>query len=184
MSPVLTFLSQTTLLGWLTFLLEFSVLLSYDSSIWSTVAFSPLGNYDMLLSQFPLTFLQIQRKDAPFHCRFWLISCWLGRSSWLSERCSREDTFNIMHLLLLLYFKSGYRLGLMFLSLFVNIKPSLIYLLGLSVVCTAAKGHQNNFFRLHQQNKSSTSKVKFRQSSNYCKRVFKAPKLLYVNKTI
>ena len=88
-----------------------------------------------------------------------------------------------MHLLLLLYFKSGYRLGLMFLSLFVNIKPSLIYLLGLSVVCTAAKVHQNNFFRLHQQNKSSTSKVKFRQSSNYCKRVFKAPKLLYVNKT-
>ena len=30
--------------------------------------------------------------------------------------------------------------------------------------------HRNHFFRLYQQNKSSESKVKFRQASNRCKR--------------
>ena len=36
---------------------------------------------------------------------------------------------------------------------------------------------------LYQQNKSSESKVKFRQASNYCKRVLEAVKLAYANKT-
>ena len=37
-------------------------------------------------------------------------------------------------------------------------------------------------FCLNQQNKSSASKVKFRQTSNCCKRVLKAAKLTYANK--
>ena len=36
---------------------------------------------------------------------------------------------------------------------------------------------------MHQQNKSSESKVKFRQASNRCKRVFEAAKLPYATKT-
>ena len=36
---------------------------------------------------------------------------------------------------------------------------------------------------MYQQNKSSESKVKFRQSSNCCKRVLEAAKLAYANKT-
>ena len=43
--------------------------------------------------------------------------------------------------------------------------------------------HRNHFFRLYQQNKSSESKVKFRQASNRCKRVLEAAKLAYANKT-
>ena len=37
-----------------------------------------------------------------------------------------------------------------------------------SAACAAAIVHQNHFFRLYQQNKSSESKVKFRQTSNCC----------------
>ena len=36
---------------------------------------------------------------------------------------------------------------------------------------------------MYQQNKSSESKVKFRQASNYCKRVLKGTKLAYATKT-
>ena len=36
---------------------------------------------------------------------------------------------------------------------------------------------------MYQQNKSSESKVKFRQASNHCKRVLEAIKLPYANKT-
>ena len=44
--------------------------------------------------------------------------------------------------------------------------------------------HRNLFFVcLHQKDKSSESKVKFRQASNCCKRVLEAAKLAYANKT-
>ena len=37
--------------------------------------------------------------------------------------------------------------------------------------------YRNNFLRLHKQNKSSDSKVKFRQASNRCKKVLEVAKL-------
>ena len=40
--------------------------------------------------------------------------------------------------------------------------------------CAAALAHRNHFFCLHQKNKSSASKVKFRQASNCYKKVFLA----------
>ena len=43
--------------------------------------------------------------------------------------------------------------------------------------------HRNHFFCLYQQNKSSESKVKFRQASNSWKRVLEAAKLAYATKT-
>ena len=43
--------------------------------------------------------------------------------------------------------------------------------------------HRNHFFCLYQQNKSSESKVKFRQARNYCKRVLEAARLAYATKT-
>ena len=43
--------------------------------------------------------------------------------------------------------------------------------------------HRNHFFRLHQRQKSSHSKVKFRKASNRCKKVLQAAKLAYANKT-
>ena len=52
-----------------------------------------------------------------------------------------------------------------------------------SAGCAAAIIHRNHFFGLYQQNKSSESKVKFRQASNCCKRVLEAAKLAYATKT-
>ena len=37
-----------------------------------------------------------------------------------------------------------------------------------SAACAAAIVHRNHFFHFYQQNKSSESKVKFRQASNRC----------------
>ena len=52
-----------------------------------------------------------------------------------------------------------------------------------SAACAAAIVHRNHFFCLYQQNKSSESKVNFRQASNCCKRVLEAAKLAYATKT-
>ena len=52
-----------------------------------------------------------------------------------------------------------------------------------SAACAAAIAHRNHFFRLYQKDKSSASKVNFRQDSNHCKRVLEAAKLAYANKT-
>ena len=52
-----------------------------------------------------------------------------------------------------------------------------------SAVCAAAVVHRNHFFRSYQKDKSSDSKVKFRQASNSCKRVIVAAKLAYASKT-
>ena len=52
-----------------------------------------------------------------------------------------------------------------------------------SASCAAAIVHSNHFFRLYQQNKSSESKVKFRQASNCCQRILEATKLAYDTKT-
>ena len=52
-----------------------------------------------------------------------------------------------------------------------------------SASCAAAIVHRNHFFHLYQKDKSSDSKVKFRQASNRCKRVLEAAKLAYANKT-
>ena len=52
-----------------------------------------------------------------------------------------------------------------------------------SASCAAAIVHRNHFFCLYQKDKSSDSKVKFRQASNHCKRVLEAAKLAYADKT-
>ena len=51
-----------------------------------------------------------------------------------------------------------------------------------SAACAAAIFHRSHFFRLYQQNKSSVSKVKFRQASNRCKKVLEAAKLACATK--
>ena len=49
--------------------------------------------------------------------------------------------------------------------------------------CAATIVHRNRYFYSYQQNKSSETKVKFRQASNLCKRVLEATKLAYPSKT-
>ena len=52
-----------------------------------------------------------------------------------------------------------------------------------SAACAAAIVHRNHFFHLYQQNKSSKSKVKFRQANNHCKGVLEIAKFPYATKT-
>ena len=52
-----------------------------------------------------------------------------------------------------------------------------------SAACAAVIVHRNHFFHLYQQNTSSESKVKLRQTSNQCKRVPESAKLAYATKT-
>ena len=83
-------------------------------------------------------------------------------------------------LLLLVNFVSGFRLKLMYISLIENkVKPHSSP--WFSAPCAAVIVSRNHFFRFYQKDKSSTSKVKFRQASNCCKRVLEAAKLAYAN---
>ena len=52
-----------------------------------------------------------------------------------------------------------------------------------SAACVAPIVHRNYFLRLYKKNKSSESKVKFRQAINHCKRVLEAAKLAYATTT-
>ena len=76
-----------------------------------------------------------------------------------------------MLLLLVVNFESGFRLELI--HIFSNCKYQAKPHSSpwFSAACATAIIHRNNFFHLYQQNKSSESKVKFRQASNCCKRV-------------
>ena len=91
-------------------------------------------------------------------------------------------SLNLVLLLLLVSFVSGFRLELMYISLIENqVKPHSSP--WFSAACAAAIAHRNHFFRLYQKDKSSDSKVKYRQASNHCKWVLEAAKLEYANKT-
>ena len=72
-------------------------------------------------------------------------------------------------------------------SLMESIRSSLTHLHGFQLLCCCHSSSlfftEITFFRLHQTDKSSESKVKFRHASNRCKRVLEAPKLAYANKT-
>ena len=87
------------------------------------------------------------------------------------------DLLNSMILLPLMNFESRFSLELMYISFIVNIRSSLTHLHSFQLLVLLPYLIRNNFFRFYQNNKSSESKVKFRQSSNHCKRVLEAAKL-------
>ena len=77
MISVIIFLSQTTLLRWLTFLLGsqtdfhspalLDLFLFSDAGICSTKAFPPLGNSDHVVVSVSIDFPSYSQRDAPFH---------------------------------------------------------------------------------------------------------------------
>ena len=86
-------------------------------------------------------------------------------------------SLNIVLLLLLVNFVSGFRLELMYISLIISMRSNLIDPDSFQQLV-----HRNHFFHLYQQNKSK-SKVKFRQVSNHCKRGLETATLAYATKT-
>ena len=71
----------------------------------------------------------------------------------------------------------------MYISLIVSISKVSLISMVFNYLCCCHIVHKNHVFRLYQQNKSSESRVKFRQASNCYKRVLEAAKLAYATKT-
>ena len=148
--------------------------LSSDASICSTMALPPLRNSDMLLSQFPLNSHQIHNRIPRFIAQLMTIPV-LIRKVFVIFKLSASAAAN--------EFCKWVQVGID-----AHIPHQKYQVLPhsspwFSAVCAAAIVHRNHFFPLYQQNKSSKSKVKFRQASYRYKRVLEAAKLAYANKT-
>ena len=121
---------------------------------------------------------------CPFHCMSYDYFCadWDGLCNNLRD-IPREDVFKLSFSAAASEFHEWIQVGV-----YVYIPHSKYQVKRhssswFSVACAATMIHRNYVFLLHQQNKSSESKVKFRQTSNCSKRVLEAVKLAYANKT-
>ena len=183
-----------TLLRWLTFVLGsqtdshspalLDLFLSSDASICSTVVFSPLGNSDHVVVSVSIDFPTNSQRNVPFH----RIAYDYSRADWDGLRdhlrdVPWEDIFKLGASAAASEFCEWIQVGI---DVYIphrkyQIKPHSSP--WFSAPCAAVIIHRNHFFRLYQREKSSDSKVKFRQASNRCKRVLEAAKLAYANTT-
>ena len=158
MNSVKIFLSQMTLLRWLTFLLGFLTVTLTDLLFWISFSFDA----SIILQWFPPIGKFWSCCCLSFHWFSIKLKTWCPISSHsfviIWELFHGRISLNSVPLQLLVNFVSGFRLKLMHISLIVSIRSNLTYLHG----CAAAIVHRNHFFCLYQQNKSSESKVMFR----------------------
>ena len=158
--------------------------LSSDCSICSTMAFPPLGNPDHVVVSVSVNFPPNSQWDALFHH----IAYDYSRADW-DSLCDHlrdvpwEDFFELSASAAASEFCEWVQVGI---DVYIphrkyQVKPHSS--LWFSAACAAAIIHINHFFRSYQQNKSSESKVKFRQASNHCKKVPEGARLVYANKT-
>ena len=138
-NSVIIFLSQTTLLRWLTFLLGLQPLLldlflSSDAIICSTMAFSPLGNSDHVVVSICIGFPSYSQQDVTFHriAYDYFRANWHGLSDYLRDVPWGISLKSVL-LLLLVNFVSGFRL--MYISFIESIRASLTHLHGFSCFC-------------------------------------------------
>ena len=158
--------------------------ISSDANICSTMAFPLLGNSDYVVVSVSIDFPTNSQQDAPFHC----IGHDYSRADWDSLRdhlrdVPWEDIFKLGASAAASEFCERVQVGI---DVYIphrkyQVKPHSSP--WFSAACAAAIVHRNHFFHLYQREKSSDSKVKFRQASNHCKRVLEAAKLAYANKT-
>ena len=157
--------------------------LTSDASICSTMAFPPLGNSDHVVSV-SIDFPTNSQRDAPFHRIAYDYSPadWDGLCDHLRD-APWEDIFKLSASAATSKFSKWIQVRIEVYiphrKYQVKSHSSPWFL----AACAAAIVHRNHFFRLYQIEKSSDSKVKFRQASNCCKRVLEAAKLAYANKT-
>ena len=148
------------------------------------MAFPPLGNSDHAVVSVSIDFPINSKQDTPFH-----------HVAYDYSRADRdgirdhlrdvpwEDIFKLGASAAASEFRKWVQVGI---DVYIphskyHVKPRSSP--WFSAACAAAIVHRNHFFHLYQQNKSSESKVKFRQASNRCKRVLEAAKLAYATKT-
>ena len=158
--------------------------LSSDASICSTMAFPPLGNSDHVFVSVSIDFPINSKQDTPFHRMAYDYSRadWDGLRDHLRD-VPWEDIFRLSASAAASEFCEWVQVGI---DVYIphrkyQVKPHSSP--WFSAACAAAIVHRNHFFHLYQQNKTSESKVKFRQASNRWKRVLEAAKLAYATKT-
>ena len=146
--------------------------------------FPPLGNSDHVVVSVSIDFLTYSQQDAPFHCIAYEYSHadWDGLCDHLRD-VPWEDIFKLGASAAASEFCEWFHVGI---DVYIphrkyQVKPHSSP--WFSAACAAAIVHRNHFFHLYQREKSSDSKVKFRQVSNHCKRVLEAAKLTYAYKT-
>ena len=101
--------------------------LSSEATICFTMAFPPLGNSDHVVVSVSIDFPTNSQRDDPFH----YIAYDYSRADWDGLRDHLRDgriSLNLVLLLLLVNFVSGFRLELTYISLIENIRLSLIHL--------------------------------------------------------
>ena len=147
------------------------------------MAFPPLENSDHVVVSVSIDFPTNSQQDAPFH----RIAYDYSRADWNGLRdhlrdVPWEDIFKLGASAAASEFFDWVQAGT---DVYIphrkhQVKPHSSP--WFSASCAAAIVHRNHVFRLYQREKSSDSKVKFRQASNRCKRVLEAAKLAYANK--
>ena len=135
--------------------------ISSDAGICSTMAFPPLGNPDHVVVSVSIVLPTNSQWDALFH----RIASDYSRADWDGLRDHLRDIPWEVYIPHRKY----------------QAKPHSSP--WFSAACAAVIVHRNHFFHFYQREKSSDSKVKFRQASNRCKRVLEAAKPAYANKT-
>ena len=157
--------------------------LSSDASICSTMTFPPLGNSDHLVVSVSIDFSINAKQDTSFH----RVAYDYSRADW-DGLCDHlrdvpwKDIFKLSASTAASEFCEWVQVGI---DVYIphrkyQVKPHSSPCF--SAACAAAIVHRNHFFRLYQQNKSSESKVKFRQASTRYKMVLEAAKLAYATK--
>ena len=157
--------------------------LFYGTRVCSTMAFLPLGNSGHVIISVSIDFSTNSQRNAPFHRKAYGYSCadWDGLRDHLRD-VPWEAFFKLSASAAASEFCEWVQVGI---GIYIphrkyQVKP---HLSGwFSAACATAIVHRNHFFRLHQREKSSDSKVKFRQASNSCKVVLEAATLAYANK--
>ena len=133
--------------------------LSSDPSIYSTIAFPPLGNSDHVVVSVSIDFPTNSQQDTPFHCIAYGYSCadWDGLCDHLRD-VPWEDIFKLGASAAASEFCKWVQVGI---DLYIP--------------------HRKYQVKLHSSPWFSATCA--RQASNHCKRVLKAAKLVYANKT-
>ena len=158
--------------------------ISSDTSICSTMAFPPLRNSDHVVVSVSIDFPINSKQDSPFH----RVAYDYSRAD-CDGLCDHlrdvpwENIFKVSTSTAASEFCEWIQVGI---DVYIpcrkyQVKPHSSP--WFSAACAAAIVHRNHFFHLYQQNKSSESKLKFRQASNCCKRVLESAKLAYATKT-
>ena len=144
------------------------------------MSFPPLENSDHVVVSVSIDFPSNPQRDALFH----RIAYDYSRADW-GGLCDHlrdviwEDIFKVSASAAASEFCEWVQIGIDACIPHRKYQVKLHKSSWFSAACAAAIVHRNHFFRLYQHNKSSESKVKFRQASNRCKGVLEAAELQF-----